>query len=93
VPLDDRIPQMSETELLNLEVNATRLKASGSAPQKAEAQRILPLVAAALVVARANKSEAMQKAKAERREAADASRKKKAASKKAEQAERSASAE
>ena len=90
MPIDDRIPQMSEPELVNLQANATRLITSGSAPQKAEAERILPLVAAALETARGAKSVAMQKAKADRRDAMAATRKRKAdiaKSKKSEQAE------
>lgn len=88
--IDDRIPQMSEPELLNLQANATRLITSGSAPQKAEAERIMPLVEAALETARAAKSVAQQKAKADRKEAMTATRKRKAdiaKSKKSEAAE------
>lgn len=83
VPIDDRIPQMSEAELSNLRDNATRLIASGTAPQKAEAERILPLVEAAIEASRAAKLATQQKALADRREAAAAARQKKAKAKKA----------
>ncbi len=78
MPIDDRIPQMSEPELTNLQANATRLIASGTAAQKAEAERILPLIKTALEASRAAKSVAQQKTMADRREAMAVARKKKA---------------
>jgi hypothetical protein len=93
VPIDDRIPQMSEPELSNLETNATRLMASGTAAQKAEAARILPLVKTALEASRAAKSAAQQKASADRREAMAAARKKKSDAAKAKKAEAAESAD
>jgi hypothetical protein len=88
VPLDDRIPEMTETELLNLRANATRLTQSGSAPQKAEAERLMPLIAAALEARKTSKAENLAQAKTKRREAAAETRRRKAESAKAEKAER-----
>jgi hypothetical protein len=44
--LEARIPEMSEKELENLQANAERI-AKGAAKQKAEAERLLPLIAEA----------------------------------------------
>jgi hypothetical protein len=85
--IDDRIPQMSETELSNLQANATRLSASGTAAQKAEAERILPMIKTALEAAKATKLATQQKTMADRREAMAAARKKKADVAKAKKAE------
>ena len=93
MPIDDRIPQMSEPELANLQANAMRLAASGTAVQKAEAQRILPLVATALEASRIAKSAAQQKAQADRREAMAVARKKKSDAAKARKAEAAEAAE
>ena len=82
--LDDRIPQMTETELANLRDNALRLTQSGGPQQKAEAERLLPLIATALASLKVAKSEALQKQKLERKEAATATRKRRAATAKAE---------
>jgi len=85
--LDERIPEMSETELNNLSANAQRLLVSGSAPQKAEAERLLPLIADALVNARASKAaETATKKVARQKEMADA-RAKRTARRKAEKEE------
>ncbi|MFT3722664.1 MAG: hypothetical protein QM773_03675 [Hyphomonadaceae bacterium] len=85
--IDERIPQMSEPELANLQANATRLVASGTPAQKAEAQRILPMVTSALEASRVAKSAAQQKAMSDRREAMAAARKKKSDAAKARKAE------
>jgi hypothetical protein len=87
VAIDDRIPQMSEPELANLQANANRLAASGTAAQKAEAQRILPLVTSALEASRVAKTAAQQKALSDRREAMALARKKKSEAAKARKAE------
>lgn len=85
--LDEQIPLMSETELNNLSANATRLLASGTAPQKAEAERLMPLIAEALVNAKANKAaETATKKVARQKEMADA-RAKRTARRKAEKEE------
>jgi hypothetical protein len=82
LPIDERIPEMTDSELANLHSNALRLKETGAAPVRAEAERILPLVAATLELRRVARNEALQKQKLERREAASAKRlKKKAESK------------
>jgi len=77
MPIDERIPQMTDSELANLHSNALRLKETGAAPVKAEAERILPIVAATLELRRVARNEALQKQKLERREAATAKRLKK----------------
>lgn len=85
--IDDRIPQMSETELVNLQANATRLVASGTPAQKAEAERILPLVKTALEASKVAKTAAQQKAASDRRENLAVARKKKADAARAKKAE------
>ena len=86
MPIDERIPQMSDSELANLHSNALRLKETGAAPVKAEAERILPIVTATLEQRRVARNEALQKQKLERREAATAKRLKKKAESKPEPA-------
>jgi len=44
----DRIPEMSEKELESFRANAERLKDSGSAIQRQQAEELLPLLDAAL---------------------------------------------
>jgi len=44
----DRIPEMNEKELESLHANAVRLKESGSAIQRQQAEELLPLLGAAL---------------------------------------------
>mgnify|MGYP001608671460 CR=1 FL=1 len=44
----DRIPEMTEKELESFQANAERLKDSGSAIQKQQAEELLPLLSAAL---------------------------------------------
>lgn len=44
--LDSRIPEFSDKELENLQGNAVRLSQSGTDKQKAEAERLLPIIAA-----------------------------------------------
>ena len=82
--LDERIPTMSEPELNNLQDNATRLATSGSAAQKAEAARLLPIIAEALEAARAARAAEMSEKRVVRqKEIADA-RAKRVAARKAE---------
>jgi len=49
----DRIPDLSEKELESLQANAVRLKESGSAIQRQQAEELLPLLGAALEERRA----------------------------------------
>jgi hypothetical protein len=42
--LEERIPEMSSTELANLHANATRLQQAGTAKQQTDAATLLPLV-------------------------------------------------
>ncbi|MBK6704137.1 MAG: hypothetical protein IPG56_10560 [Caulobacteraceae bacterium] len=51
----DRIPDMSEKELESLRANAERLKDSGSAIQRQQAQELLPLLGPALEEKRAER--------------------------------------
>lgn len=51
----DRIPEMSEKELESFRANAERLKDSGSAIQRQQAEELLPLLDAALVERRAER--------------------------------------
>jgi hypothetical protein len=44
----DRIPEMTEKELESFRANAERLKDTGSAIQKQQAEELLPLLGAAL---------------------------------------------
>jgi hypothetical protein len=44
----DRIPDLSEKELESLRANAERLKETGSAIQRQQAEELLPLLGAAL---------------------------------------------
>ncbi|MFT3727448.1 MAG: hypothetical protein QM759_06480 [Terricaulis sp.] len=51
--IDERIPGYSDKELATLRANAERLLTSGTAPQRAEAERLLPLVDAELATRKA----------------------------------------
>ena len=46
--IEDRIPTLSDKELASLQENAARLALSGSAKQKADCERVLPLIDAEL---------------------------------------------
>jgi hypothetical protein len=46
--IQDRIPDLSEKELESLQANAVRLKDSGSAIQRQQAEELLPLLGAAI---------------------------------------------
>jgi hypothetical protein len=46
--IDQRIPEFSDKELENLHANALRLAQSGKQMQREQAERLLPLLAAAL---------------------------------------------
>jgi hypothetical protein len=44
--IEDRLPHLTDSELGNLHDNAVRLSRSGEGAMKAEAERILPMIAA-----------------------------------------------
>lgn len=46
--IEDRIPTLTDKELASLQENAMRLAQSGSAKQKADCERVLPLIDAEL---------------------------------------------
>ena len=58
--IDERIALMSDDQLENLQANAERLKQSGAPAQRIEAERILPLIAAAREEQRVAKAAAQQ---------------------------------
>ena len=46
--IDERIPSLTDKELASLQENAMRLALSGSLKQKADCERVLPLIDAEL---------------------------------------------
>ncbi len=46
--IEERIPSLTDKELASLQENAMRLALSGSAKQKADCERVLPLIDAEL---------------------------------------------
>ena len=46
--IEERIPDLSDKELENLHANAVRLKESGTDRQRAQAERLLPLLGVAV---------------------------------------------
>lgn len=83
--VESLIPNMSEAELETLEANATRISRGAASKQQAEAARLLPIIAEALVARRgANSVAAAEKKAARAKDLADAraarTAKKKAAS-------------
>lgn len=80
--IEDRIPQLTDKELDNLHDNAVRLASSGTAAQKAEATRLLPIIDAAVEDRRAARTvELAEKKKARQVTMAEARAKKKASRK------------
>jgi len=61
--IDQRIPDLSDKELENLHANAVRLEQSGTQIQRQHAERLLPLLSAALEERKAAKLEAQQEAR------------------------------
>ncbi len=90
--LAERIPEMTEKELENLQANAERIMKGGVAKQKEEAERLLPLIAEALIERKKTKLADAAEKKVTRQKDMAASRARRAASKKAE-AEAAASAD
>jgi hypothetical protein len=81
--IDDRIPEMTDKELDNLRANAERLAQSGTAAQKAEAARLLPIIETASQARRVTNAAAAAEKKKARAETLAEARAKKAAAKKA----------
>lgn len=54
MPIDDRIPELTNAELATLLSNVERLAGSGTLTQRTEAERVLPLVRAELESRRAS---------------------------------------
>ena len=77
------IPGMSEDELENLQANAARIAKGAASKQQAEAQRLLPIIAEALVVRRGVDSVASAEKKAARAKDIAAARAKRTAQRKA----------
>lgn len=63
--IDERIPGYSDQELAALLSNVLRLAESGSAKQKAEAERLKPLVESAIAERAPAKAPARRRAKAD----------------------------
>ena len=61
--IDERIPGYSDKELATLRANAERLAVSGTVMQKAEAERLMPLVDAELAERKAKAPAKVSKAK------------------------------
>ena len=77
------IPGMTEDELENLQVNATRISKGPASKQQAEAERLLPIIAEALIVRRGVDSVASAEKKAARAKDIAAARAKRTAQRKA----------
>jgi hypothetical protein len=74
---------MSEDELENLQANATRISKGAASKQQAEAERLLPIIAEALVARRGTNSVAAAEKKAARAKDVAAARAKRTAQRKA----------
>lgn len=79
MPLDDKIPGMTDAQLKALHANAGRLAESGPAKQQAEAARLLPLVAAEIEARAAAKAQMLLE-KREEKKASQRAKKAKATS-------------
>jgi hypothetical protein len=87
VSIEDRIPQLTDKELENLHDNAERIAKGAASKQQAEAARLLPIIADALVERKKTRAtEAAEKKVVRQKDMADA-RAKKAAARKAAKAE------
>lgn len=82
--IEDRIPALTDKELDNLHGNAVRLSASGTAAQKAEATRLLPIIDAAVEDRRVARTAELAERKKVRQVTMAEARAKKKASRKAE---------
>jgi hypothetical protein len=67
--IDTHIPAYTDAELQNLHLNAVRLSHSGTEPQKLEATRLLPIIAAEVETRRQARQARLAEARAQRRPA------------------------
>ena len=82
--IEDRIPEMTDKELENLLANAERISKTPASKKQAEAERLFPIIAEALVERRKTRvTEAAEKKVARQKDLADARAKKAANRKKA----------
>lgn len=89
--IEQKIPEMSLSDLETLHANAERLSRSGAPKQQAEANRLLPIIAEALAAQRGKSSAAAEEKKAARAQVLADARAKRTAQRKA--AKESAKAE
>jgi hypothetical protein len=82
--IEDRIPALTDKELDNLHSNAVRLSANGTAAQKAEATRLMPIIDAAVEDRRIARTADLAERKRARQVTMAETRAKKKASRKAE---------
>lgn len=68
--IDSRIADLSDKELENLHGNAIRLAQSGTQSQKAEAERLLPIIGAEVETRARRRSAALAESRQSRRDAA-----------------------
>lgn len=61
--IGQRIPDLSDKELENLQANALRLAQAGTIKQKEQAESLLPMLASAMEERRAAKTAAQQETK------------------------------
>lgn len=85
--IEERIPEMNQKELENLQLNAERLVKGGSPKQQADAARLLPIIAAAMETRRTERVVELAEKKVARQRDLAEGRAKKAARKKAAEAE------
>jgi hypothetical protein len=64
IAIEDRIPDLTDKELERLHANAVRLAQSGTPAQREQAERLLPLVRAALEARTAARAATQRKTRA-----------------------------
>jgi hypothetical protein len=72
--IEERIPSMTDADLHNLKANAARLAVGGTIQQQADAQRLLPAIAAEVDARAVARALALQAKRAAQREARQAAR-------------------
>jgi len=92
VSIEDRIPQLTDKELENLHDNAERISKGAASKQQAEAARLLPIIADALVERKKTRATELAEKKVVRQKDMADARAKKAAARKAAKAEADADA-
>lgn len=85
--IEDRIPQLTDKELENLHDNAERIAKGSASKQQAEASRLLPIIADALVERKKTRATELAEKKVVRQKDMADARAKKAAARKAAKAE------